>query len=99
MLEIYDRPGRTSGEFAVEGSLLVWRPFSGPGVVEIEMTGGLSPVEFVRRTVLEEDGDPGSLTMRVITDLDAITGRNFIVAAPRMTMPWVPRCSPRASAG
>jgi Ca2+-binding RTX toxin-like protein len=80
VLQILDRPGRTSGEFAVEGSSLVFRPFTGDSSVSIGMVSGVSEVEFLEWQRLPEDGTPYTLRLRIITDFDEIFGSKFAVA-------------------
>ncbi len=81
MVEIYDRPGRDSGELFVSGSFVNWQSFSGSTSVSWNTTGGVSAIEFLRWTRLPEDGNEYSHTLRIITDPAGIAGRSNIAFA------------------
>lgn len=79
-LVVYDRPGRTAGEFLVEGGDLIWRNYEGDEVRITLNPDGSSPIEFFQWVRLPEDGTPYTHTNRIILPGTAITQTNVTAA-------------------
>lgn len=79
-LLVYDRPGRTAGEFLVDGTDLIWRNYEGDEVRIALNPDGSSPIEFFQWERLAEDGTPYTQTNRIILPGTAITQTNVTAA-------------------
>lgn len=80
VLVVYDRPGRTAGEFLVEGNYLVWRNYEGD-TVRIQLNqDGTSPIEFLEWQRLPEDGNPYTQRTKIVMPGQAMTDPDSSVA-------------------
>jgi Ca2+-binding RTX toxin-like protein len=79
-LIVYDRPGRTAGEFEQIGGNLIWSAFDG-GSVEMNLPDGPFGIEFFQWERLAEDGTPYTNKMRILYGTETvITGSKFVFA-------------------
>jgi Ca2+-binding RTX toxin-like protein len=79
-MTVYDRPGRTAGEFLVQGTELIWKNYQGDEVrIALNPDGG-SPIEFFNWVRLAVDGTPYSVTNKIILPGTPITETNVSAA-------------------
>ncbi len=75
-LLVYDRPGRTAGEFLVSGHDLIWRNYQGDEVRIALRADGTSRIEFLEWQRLPEDGSPYVHVTKIWLPNHAITEAN-----------------------
>lgn len=80
VLVVYDRPGRTAGEFFVRGDELIWRNYEGDEVRIQLNADGSSPIEFFEWQRLPEDGSPYIQRNKILLPGEEITSSNVTVA-------------------